>query len=109
MADFRLSDDQMMLRDTVRRIATEKFAPRAAYVDEKEEFSWENFKVLSENGFLGVQIPEAYGGTEAGMLSMILTVEEVARCCAMQRSHRYMGGPIRCSALLLPISCLRKR
>ena len=80
--DFRLSDDQNMLRDTVRRIALEQFAPRAAEVDEKEEFPWENFKILSENGLLGVQIPEAYGGTEAGMLSMILTVEEVARCCA---------------------------
>ena len=80
--DFRLSDDQMMLRDTVRRIAVEQFAPRAAEVDEKEEFPWENFKILSENGLLGVQIPEVYGGTEAGMLSMILTVEEVARSCA---------------------------
>jgi alkylation response protein AidB-like acyl-CoA dehydrogenase len=71
-----------MLRDTVRRIAVEQFAPRAAEIDEKEEFPWENFKILSQNGLLGVQIPEAYGGTEAGMLSMILTVEEVARCCA---------------------------
>lgn len=80
--DFRLSDDQIMMRDTVRRIALEQFAPRAAEIDEKEEFPWENFKILSENGLLGVQIPEVYGGTEAGMLSMILTVEEVARCCA---------------------------
>ncbi len=80
--DFKLSDDQMMLRDTVRRIATEQFAPRAAEIDEMEKFPWENFKTLSENGLLGVQIPETYGGTEAGMLSMILTVEEVARCCA---------------------------
>ncbi len=80
--DFRLSEDQLMLRDTVRRIAVEQFAPRAAEVDEKEEFPWDNFKILSENGLLGVQIPEVYGGTEAGMLSMILTVEEVARCCA---------------------------
>ncbi len=80
--DFRLSEDQLMLRDTVRRIATEQFAPRAADIDAKEEFPWENFKTLSQNGLLGVQIPEAYGGTEAGMLSMILTVEEVARCCA---------------------------
>jgi len=80
--DFKLSDDQMMLRDTVRRIATEQFASRAAEIDEKEEFPWGNFKTLSENGLLGVQVPEVYGGTEAGMLSMILTVEEVARCCA---------------------------
>ena len=80
--DFRLSEDQLMLRDTVRRIALEQFQPRAAEVDANEKFPWENFKILSENGLLGVQVPEVYGGTDAGMLSMILTVEEVARCCA---------------------------
>lgn len=80
--DFRLSEDQLMLRDTVRRIAVEKFQPRAAEVDKREEFPWDNFKILSENGLLGVQIPEVYGGAEAGMVSLILAVEEVARCCA---------------------------
>jgi len=80
--DFRLSDDQLMLRDTVRRIATEQFTPRSAMIDANEAFPWENFKILSENGLMGVQVPDVYGGTDAGMLSMILTVEEVARCCA---------------------------
>jgi len=80
--DFRLSDDQIMLRDTVRRIAVDNFAPRAAEIDEKEIFPEENFKILAENGLLGIQIPEEYGGAEAGMLSLILAVEEVARVCA---------------------------
>jgi alkylation response protein AidB-like acyl-CoA dehydrogenase len=44
-------------------------------------FPWENFKVLSENGLLGVNIPEQYGGTNAGQLSMLLVLEEVARAC----------------------------
>ena len=80
--DFILSADQRMLRDTVRRIAEEKFAPLAAEIDEKEIFPKESVKVLAENGLLGVQIPEEYGGAGAGMLAMVLVVEEIARVCA---------------------------
>ena len=80
--DFILSDDQKMLRDTVRRIAESEFAPRAAEVDQTEKFPREAFKTLGENGLMGIQVPEEYGGAGAGMLSLILTVEEVARACA---------------------------
>jgi alkylation response protein AidB-like acyl-CoA dehydrogenase len=80
--DFRLTDDQIMLKETVRRIAAENFAPRAAEIDEKEIFPEENFKILAENGLLGIQIPEEYGGAGAGMLAMVLTIEEVAKACA---------------------------
>jgi acyl-CoA dehydrogenase len=80
--DFILNEDQTMLRDMVRRVAAEKFAPLAAEIDEKEIFPAESVKVLAENGLLGVQIPEEYGGAGAGMLAMVLVVEEVARVCA---------------------------
>jgi alkylation response protein AidB-like acyl-CoA dehydrogenase len=80
--DFILNDDQKMLRDTVRRIAEAEFAPRAAEVDQTEIFPRAAFKTLADNGLLGIQVPEAYGGAGAGMLSLILTVEEVARVCA---------------------------
>jgi len=80
--DFILSEDQRMLRDTVRRIAEEKFAPLAEEIDEKERFPKESVKVLAENGLLGIQIPEEYGGAGAGMLAMVLAVEEIARVCA---------------------------
>jgi alkylation response protein AidB-like acyl-CoA dehydrogenase len=79
--DFKLSDDQKMLRDSVRRIAESEFGPRAAEVDETEKFPREAFRTLAENGLMGIQIPEEYGGAGAGMLSLILTVEEVARVC----------------------------
>ena len=54
--DFILNEDQKMLRNTVRRIAEEKFAPIAAEIDEKEIFPSESVKILAENGLLGVQI-----------------------------------------------------
>lgn len=80
--DFLLTEDQKMLRDTVRRIAETEFAPRAAEIDRSEEFPKRHFKILAENGLLGIQVPEEYGGAGAGMLSLILTVEETARICA---------------------------
>ncbi len=80
--DFRLSEEQQMLRDMVRKISENEFAPRAAEIDQKEEFPWENKKILEENGLLGIQIPEEYGGTGAGMVSLAIAVEEVARVCA---------------------------
>jgi len=80
--DFTLSDDQKMLRDTVRKIAEGKFAPIAAEIDENEIFPKENVKILADNGLLGIQIPEEYGGAGAGLLSLVLVVEEVARVCA---------------------------
>lgn len=80
--DFLLTEDQKMLRDTVRRIAETEFAPMAAEIDRSEEFPKRHFKILAENGLLGIQVPEEYGGAGAGMLSLILTVEETARICA---------------------------
>ncbi|MBW1767462.1 MAG: acyl-CoA dehydrogenase family protein [Deltaproteobacteria bacterium] len=80
--DFRMSEEQQMLKDMVRKISENEFAPRAAEIDEKETFPWENKKVLEENGLLGIQIPEEYGGAEAGMVSLAIVIEEVARVCA---------------------------
>jgi len=80
--DFILNDDQKMLRDTVRRIAESEFRPHAAEVDQTEVFPRNALKTLAENGLMGIQVPEEFGGAGAGMLSLILTVEEVARVCA---------------------------
>jgi len=77
-----MSEEQQMLKDMVRKIAENEFAPRAAEIDEKETFPWENKKVLEEIGLLGIQIPEKYGGAEAGMVSLAIVTEEVARVCA---------------------------
>ena len=79
--DFILNDDQKMLRDMVQRLAAEKFASLAAEVDEKEEFPAGNIKLLMENGLLGVNIPEEYGGTGAGTVALCLVEEEIAKVC----------------------------
>ncbi len=79
--DFRLSAEQVMLRDTIRRIAVERFAPKAAEIDAAEAFPWENFEMLRNNGLLGVNVAEEYGGAGAGQLALLLVLEETARAC----------------------------
>jgi alkylation response protein AidB-like acyl-CoA dehydrogenase len=77
-----LSDEQRAIRDLARTIARERIAPRAAQVDDTEEYPAEQLKVLGEQGLMGLHIPEVYGGTGAGALAFCLAAEEVAWACA---------------------------
>jgi len=79
--DYELSDAHKLIRDTARRIAREKVAPRAAELDETGEYPHDLFQVFAEAGLLGLSIPEKYGGSGAGFLALALAVEEVAKYC----------------------------
>lgn len=76
---YTLTEEQVLLQETVRRLAKEKIEPGAAERDEKGEFSWEMVNLLRENGLYGVDFPEEYGGSEAGMLGLIIVVEELSK------------------------------
>jgi len=80
--NFFLNDDQKLIRDAIRELASTEFAPRAAEFNAKHEFPWRNFKVLAENGYLNMHLPEPYGG---GMdwVSYAIVIEELARACAV--------------------------
>ncbi len=79
--DYELSDAHKLIRDTARRIAREKVAPRAAELDESGEYPHDLFQVFAGAGLLGLTIPEKYGGSGAGFLALALAVEEVAKYC----------------------------
>ncbi len=79
MAQYELTEEQMMLRDMVRRLAKEKVAPGAAERDEKEEFHWDMVEILRENELLGVDFPAEYGGSGAGTLAFVIVVEELSK------------------------------
>ena len=80
--DFQLSEDQNLLKQTMRKISLKEFAPKAAEIDEREEFPWHNRQILEEQGVFGINCPEEYGGAGAGLLSLAIAIEEVARVCA---------------------------
>jgi alkylation response protein AidB-like acyl-CoA dehydrogenase len=79
---YRLSEEQHLLRKSVRQLADDKIAPRAAEIDEKSEFPHDVYDVLVRAGFHAVHIPEQYGGMGADAISACVVIEEVARACA---------------------------
>ncbi|MEO8458805.1 MAG: acyl-CoA dehydrogenase family protein, partial [Chloroflexota bacterium] len=72
--DYELTDTHKLIRDTSRRIAREKVAPRAAELDESGVYPEDIFQVFAEAGLLGLTIPEKYGGAGAGFLALALAV-----------------------------------
>jgi alkylation response protein AidB-like acyl-CoA dehydrogenase len=79
---YRLSEEQQLLRKSVRQLADDKIAPRAAEVDQKSEFPHDVYDALVRAGFHAVHIPEEYGGAGADAISACIVIEEVARACA---------------------------
>jgi alkylation response protein AidB-like acyl-CoA dehydrogenase len=82
--NFDFSDDQKQLRDQARKFLTEKCPPKAvrAVLDGKADYDRELWKGLAEMGFLGVAIPEEYGGAGAGHLELCVIAEEMGRALA---------------------------
>lgn len=77
--DFELSPELAELQHTVRRLAQEKVAPRARQIDKSGEYPQDLFEVFRDAGLLGLCIPEAYGGSGAGILGLTVAIEEVAK------------------------------
>ena len=80
--DFGLTEQQKMLRQTVRDFATNEIEPVAAEIDEREEFPSEIIKKMAEMGLLGLTIPEAYGGSGMDFTSEVVVAEELCRASA---------------------------
>jgi alkylation response protein AidB-like acyl-CoA dehydrogenase len=79
---FGLRDDERDVRDLARAIARERIAPLAGQVDESEAYPAEQLRLLSQQGLMGLYIPETYGGAGLGALAFCLAVEEIAWACA---------------------------
>ena len=81
--DFELSEEHRLIRETVRRVAREVVAPRAAEIGETDEYPQDIFEAFRELGLLGLTMPEHYGGSGAGVMGAAIAIEEVAKyCCA---------------------------
>jgi alkylation response protein AidB-like acyl-CoA dehydrogenase len=77
--DFELSDEQRLLRDTVRDFARQEVAPVAEELDRTKSFPYDLVAKMAELGLMGIPFPEEYGGGGADTLTYALAVEELAR------------------------------
>jgi alkylation response protein AidB-like acyl-CoA dehydrogenase len=78
---FGLTEEQRIMKETVRKLAIEKLEPRASAIDRDGEFPWDILKILGENGLLQLPMPEKYGGIDADTKTLCMVVEELARFC----------------------------
>lgn len=79
--DFRLSDDQELLRRTVREFAEAEMRPHVMEWDESQHFPMELLPKLADLGLMGIQFPEQYGGAAMSSLDYCICIEELARVC----------------------------
>src|SRR3954452_10060130 len=93
--DFELTDEQRLLRDTVRDFARNEVAPVAEELDRTKSFPYEIVAKMGELGLMGIPFPEEYGGGGADTLSYVLAVEELARIdssvCITMAAHTSLG------------------
>ena len=80
---LELSGTQKQLQEAARTLARKSIQPRAADVDRTEEYPWDNVRALTDAGFMGMTIPEAYGGLGLSYLDAVLVIEEMAKVCGV--------------------------
>jgi len=79
---IQLTEEQKMIRDMVRKIAKEKITPRAAEIDETDEFPMDYVEVYKENNLFKMVLPEKHGGIDANTTTLCVIVEELAKAYA---------------------------
>ncbi len=97
--NFDLTEEQELIRQTVRDFAEREIKPIAQELDEKAEFSYDLTEKMGELGLFGMYLPEKYGGQGMDTLSYIIAVEELARVDGSQAAtlaaHNSLGiGPL---------------
>lgn len=90
-----LDDMQEQIRDAARSFAQEVLAPGAAQRDIDHSFPRDEIKALGELGFLGMSVPESYGGSDLGVVAYALAIEEIAAadgaCSTIVSVHNSVG------------------
>ncbi len=81
---FPFTDEHKMIRQTAREFAQKEIAPIAAEYDESGEFPYRTIMKMGEMGFMGIEVPEEYGGAGMDTLAYVLALEEI---CKADASH----------------------
>jgi len=80
--NFGLGETAEMIRESVNAFARDEIAPRAAEIDEKNEFPADLWRKMGDLGLLGMTVPEEFGGSGLGYLEHVVAMEEISRASA---------------------------
>jgi len=97
--NFELTEEQRMIRDTARDFAAREIAPKASEIDKGSRWPEEIVKRLAELGFLGMAIPEEYGGGGLDTLSYAIAMEEISAACASSGVIMSVNNSLFCDPL----------
>jgi len=97
---YLLTDEHDQLRASVRDLAEDVIAPRAAEIDQTAEYPYDVHKALKAADLLAIHVPEQYGGAGADKVAHCIVVEEIARVCASS-SLIPMGNKLGTTGLIL--------
>ena len=98
--DFALTEEQQMIQDAARDFAREQILPVAAAHDESGEFPLATIRQAGELGFMGIEVPEAYGGAGLDALSFVIMMEEIAAADAAHSTVISVNNSLYCNGIL---------
>jgi len=98
--DLQLSEEHRMIRDMAREFAQKEIAPVAAYYDESGEFPYETVRKMGEQGFMGIEVPEEYGGAGMDTLAYVLALEEISKVDAAHGVIMSVNNSLYCYGIL---------
>ncbi|MGY8780507.1 MAG: acyl-CoA dehydrogenase [Fidelibacterota bacterium] len=97
--DFNLTEEQQLIQKTAREFAKDQLRPGVIERDEKAEFPKEQIKMMGALGFMGMMIPEEYGGAGMDTISYCLAMEEIAKADASAAVVMSVNNSLVCQLL----------
>jgi alkylation response protein AidB-like acyl-CoA dehydrogenase len=98
--DLQLSDEHRMIRDMARDFAQKEIAPIAAHHDETGEFPYETIGKMGAQGFMGIEVPEKYGGAGMDTLAYVLALKEISKVDASHGVVMSVNNSLYCYGFL---------
>ena len=98
--DLQLSEEHLMIRDAARDFAQKEIAPVAAHYDETGEFPYETIRKMGELGFMGIEVPEEYGGAGLDTIAYVLAMEEIAKADVAHSTIMSVNNSLFCYGIM---------
>ena len=98
--DFGFTEEQLMLQNVARRIAQDVIAPSAEHHDRTGEFPLANIRLLGENGLMGIEVPDQYGGAGMDPVAYVLAMVEIAAGDAAHSTIVSVNNSLFCAGIL---------